>query len=239
MELLLSVLDVTSPDMSVFVRSLVHAGMALPISSEVVKLGPVLLLRAFVRLGPLILAVGSACMEPPLAILRSEQSGSILLLKALACLDFLTFFLDVAKLDPFVSSQLLSCLGTAMLSMRCSRLESSFFTGGICVGTLLFAQSSSKLGVSSVVVDATKPGPLFPLQSCLKLDSLPIVPARARIGATYSVESSVVLDSSTSLRSLVRLGFALFVVQSLSPGSTMLLQAMMCLDFSSFLLGLA
>eukprot|EP00435_Cladocopium_sp_Y103_P032465 s3069_g8.t1 len=238
LELLLSVLDVTSPDVSVFVRSLVQTGMALPVSSQVIKPGPVLLLRASVRLGPSILAVGLACIEPPLAIPRSEHCGSILLLKALARLDFLTPFLDVAKLDPFVSSQQLSCLGTAMLSMRCSRLESSLFPLGTCVGTLPFPQSSSKLGVSSVVVDAAKPGPLFPLQSCLKLESLLIVPARARIGATYSVESSVVLDSSTSLRSLVHLGFALSVVQ-LTPGSTMLLQATMCLDFSSFLVGLA
>ena len=36
-----------------------------------------------------------------------------------------------------------------------------------------FAQSSSKLGVSSVAVDAAKPGLLFSFQSCLKLDSLP------------------------------------------------------------------
>ena len=195
LELLLSVLDVTSPDMSLFVGSLVHSGMALPVSSEAVKLGLVLPLRAFVRLGPLTLAAGLACLEAPLAILRSEYSGSILLLKALACLDFLIPFLNVAKLDPFVSSQQLSRSGTTVLSMKCSKLEYSLFTVGICLGTLPFAQSAIKLGVSLVVVDAGKPGPLFPLQSCLKLDSLPIVPARARIGATYSVESSVVVDS--------------------------------------------
>ena len=171
-------------------------------ASSFLRVSSPLLLHAFAKLDPSLLALKAVTVGSPLSTCTMHVPGSPLLLRGLSCLDTPSFVMSSAASDASLPVQSFLQLGFTILAVGCARLGSFYALSVVSLANLdpfLFVHTVARLGSSLSGLDSVGLGFSMSLQSFCHPD-FSLACLRPTVDSVLSIASSSHMGASSFSR---------------------------------------